>query len=161
MAMPEGLALPTELEREVFETAALMHPRTIPTLLRVAKRVLIWIEPFLYRVIRLNDDNPHVYTALLRAIKAKPPDFFHDAIRHFAFVSGSDSAADAKKILVLCTGIVNFGCYNTLLDPTVPALFVGTRLQRLFLDLQSLFPPGCVDLGHSMFGYVTHRSRHV
>jgi hypothetical protein len=114
------------------------------------------IEPFLYRVIRLNDDNPHVYTALLRAIKAKPPNFFHDAVRHFAFVSGSDSAADAKKILALCTGIVNFGCYNTLLDPAVPALFVGRRLQRLSLDLQSLFPPGCVDLGHSMFGYVTH-----
>lgn len=34
---------PPELEQEIFETTALMHPREIPTLLRVARRVLIWL----------------------------------------------------------------------------------------------------------------------
>ena len=33
---------PVELEREIFETVALIHKDTIPTLLRVARRVLIW-----------------------------------------------------------------------------------------------------------------------
>lgn len=33
---------PMDLEREIFETAALLHPRGIPTLLLVARRVLVW-----------------------------------------------------------------------------------------------------------------------
>jgi hypothetical protein len=33
---------PFDLEREVFETTALMYPATIPTLLRVARRILTW-----------------------------------------------------------------------------------------------------------------------
>lgn len=33
---------PVELEREIFETAALLYPATIPSLLRVARRVLVW-----------------------------------------------------------------------------------------------------------------------
>ncbi|KAJ7797756.1 hypothetical protein B0H14DRAFT_3547166 [Mycena olivaceomarginata] len=165
--------LPPELEREVFETTALMHAGTIRTLLRVAKRVLIWpvfmppssqsnanfergIAPFLYRVICLNDDNRHVYSALLRVMETKTLKFIRDAVRHFAFVSQSHSMAEAKRILPLCTGIVSFGCFISFLDPTVPALFVGTRVHQLVLELQSLFPPGCVNLAHPMFGYVTH-----
>jgi hypothetical protein len=34
--------LPPDLEREFFETAAMMYPQEIPTLLRVACRVLSW-----------------------------------------------------------------------------------------------------------------------
>jgi hypothetical protein len=34
--------LPADLEREIFELAALIHPSTIPGLLRVAHRVLVW-----------------------------------------------------------------------------------------------------------------------
>jgi hypothetical protein len=33
---------PPEIEREIFEAMAFMHPGEIPTLLRVARRVLIW-----------------------------------------------------------------------------------------------------------------------
>ncbi|KAJ7794371.1 hypothetical protein B0H14DRAFT_2923195, partial [Mycena olivaceomarginata] len=39
--MESGPAFPPELERELFETAAVVHPATIPALLRVAKRVLL------------------------------------------------------------------------------------------------------------------------
>jgi hypothetical protein len=35
-------AFPPELEREIFETTALMYLGQMPTLLRVARRVLIW-----------------------------------------------------------------------------------------------------------------------
>jgi hypothetical protein len=35
-------SFPPDLKREVFETTALMYPGEIPTLLRVARRVLIW-----------------------------------------------------------------------------------------------------------------------
>jgi hypothetical protein len=50
-------ALPLELEREIFEKTALMHHREIPTLLRVARRVLVWrafrFETFSWQLITL------------------------------------------------------------------------------------------------------------
>lgn len=41
MALAGEPTFPPELEREVFETTVFMYPETIPTLRRVAKRVLI------------------------------------------------------------------------------------------------------------------------
>ncbi|KAJ7851074.1 hypothetical protein B0H14DRAFT_2571075 [Mycena olivaceomarginata] len=131
--------LPPELEREVFEMTAFIHPGTIPTLLRVAKRVLIWIQPFLYRVIRTNG-NRHMSPALLRAIATKPQKFFHDAVRHIAFVSYSPSISvdEVKQILGVCTGILSFGSYSLFLDPSVASFLAETRAQRLALNLGSL-----------------------
>ncbi|KAJ7131272.1 hypothetical protein C8R44DRAFT_871785 [Mycena epipterygia] len=37
-----------ELERKIFELAALSRPKAIPTLMRVAWRVKLWVEPLLY-----------------------------------------------------------------------------------------------------------------
>jgi hypothetical protein len=42
LVLADSPAFPLELEREIFETTALLHPTEIPTLLRVARRVLIW-----------------------------------------------------------------------------------------------------------------------
>ncbi|KAJ7691867.1 hypothetical protein B0H14DRAFT_3906143, partial [Mycena olivaceomarginata] len=78
--MESGPAFPPELERELFETAALVHPATIPALLRVAKRVLLWIEPYLYRVIRMHRDNRAMVTAVLEAMKSKTQEFFRQAV---------------------------------------------------------------------------------
>ncbi|KAF7346803.1 hypothetical protein MSAN_01819100 [Mycena sanguinolenta] len=62
-------ALPLDLERMTFELVAELHPTTIPTLLRVCRRVHAWLEPLLYRVLNLDDFN------LIRAIdfSLKPP----------------------------------------------------------------------------------------
>ncbi|KAJ7362883.1 hypothetical protein DFH08DRAFT_930967 [Mycena albidolilacea] len=157
MTIAEEPILPPELERKVFETTAFIHPGTIPTLLRVAKRVLIWTQPFLYRVIRTNG-NRHMSPALLRAIATKPPKFFHDAVRHIAFVSYSPSISvdEVKQILGVCTGILSFGSYSLFLDPSVASFLAETRVQRLALNLGSLFPPGSANLGHPLFRYVTH-----
>ncbi|KAJ7121829.1 hypothetical protein C8R43DRAFT_1136349 [Mycena crocata] len=46
--------LPVELEREIFEIAAHSRPRSVPTLVLVASRVKVWVEPFLYRTIFLD-----------------------------------------------------------------------------------------------------------
>ncbi|KAJ7659091.1 hypothetical protein DFH06DRAFT_1130657 [Mycena polygramma] len=43
--------LPPELERHIFELAALSHPMLIPNMIRVAWRVKLWIEPLLYRTL--------------------------------------------------------------------------------------------------------------
>ncbi|KAJ7934496.1 hypothetical protein B0H13DRAFT_1855099 [Mycena leptocephala] len=42
--------LPLELEREIFEYVAVLYPGDIPTLLRVARHVKEWTEPFIYNV---------------------------------------------------------------------------------------------------------------
>jgi hypothetical protein len=42
MALAVEPFLPVELEREIFETAAMRHPKLIPTLLRVCHRVHVW-----------------------------------------------------------------------------------------------------------------------
>jgi hypothetical protein len=45
--MERDPVFPFELEREIFETTALMHPGSIPSLLRVARRILAWSASFL------------------------------------------------------------------------------------------------------------------
>ncbi|KAJ7705402.1 hypothetical protein B0H17DRAFT_1037849 [Mycena rosella] len=66
---------PPELEREIFEAAALMHPNSIPSL---SHRVHIWIEPFLYIVIRI--DIVPMADAVRR--ETKPASFFQESVRH-------------------------------------------------------------------------------
>ncbi|KAJ6484638.1 hypothetical protein C8R45DRAFT_998871 [Mycena sanguinolenta] len=126
---------PVDLEREVFETAALMEMREIPTLLRVARRVLIWIEPFLY-----------CWT---------PPQFFH-AIRHLAwwYTSATCSVAELKQLLRLCKGVVDLSCAN-LSDPTLLPILAEMHLQRLSLALEDIFGDS-PDLAHPLFGSITH-----
>ncbi|KAJ7766721.1 hypothetical protein B0H16DRAFT_1882751 [Mycena metata] len=72
-------ALPLDLEREIFETAALLYPGTLPTLLRVSRRVLVWIEPLLYRALRI--DSPKTAAAIERAMELKPSSFFSDNVQ--------------------------------------------------------------------------------
>ncbi|KAJ6476352.1 hypothetical protein C8R45DRAFT_1102610 [Mycena sanguinolenta] len=54
MIHPEPV-LPPELECEIFEVAARLDFYIIPSLLRVARRVRQWVEPFLYKVVVIND----------------------------------------------------------------------------------------------------------
>ncbi|KAJ7051269.1 hypothetical protein C8F01DRAFT_1175458 [Mycena amicta] len=82
MSEVDSSRLPPELEREIFEIAALSNPKCICALLCVAHRVLEWIEPFLYRSIRFEDDNHITLSALRRVMQSKPPPFFAAAVRH-------------------------------------------------------------------------------
>ncbi|KAJ7064217.1 hypothetical protein C8F01DRAFT_1130612 [Mycena amicta] len=82
MSVVDSSRLPPELEREIFEIAALSNPKYICALLCVARRVLEWIEPFLYRSIRFEDDNHIALSALTRVMQSKPPPFFAAAVRH-------------------------------------------------------------------------------
>ncbi|KAJ7633578.1 hypothetical protein DFH06DRAFT_1222301 [Mycena polygramma] len=103
--------LPVELEREIFEWAALLHPRSIPTFLRVARRFQIWLEPLLYRVICV--DIPRLtyrdlftpgIPSLLNAIKSKPAGLF-GAVRHLFLCNVS--LEDGIAVLQACPGLVD------------------------------------------------------
>ncbi|KAJ7446334.1 hypothetical protein FB451DRAFT_1291893 [Mycena latifolia] len=151
---------PTDLEREIFETTALMHPSTIPTLLRVARRILIWIEPLLYRVARISGEKPHsrMADALLRATKTKPPSFFH-GVRHLLLEPPAHwDMGETKDILQLCTGLVDFSAIGDItLDPTILPILAELPLQRFSGPLNTLFGGvNLIDSTHPFFASITH-----
>ncbi|KAJ7905195.1 hypothetical protein B0H13DRAFT_2508677 [Mycena leptocephala] len=114
-------SFPLELEQEIFETTAVRHPETIPTLLRVCHRVHIWIEPFLYRVLYF--DNFNWDEPFLIAADSKPLVFLQIAVRHaLIFDSTSGVTPRFHKLLLECTGIVNLAFDGTLLPGLLQAL---------------------------------------
>ncbi|KAJ7699011.1 hypothetical protein B0H17DRAFT_317412 [Mycena rosella] len=147
-------SLPTELERAIFELAANTSPSTIPTLLRVAQRVRIWLEPLLYRVLVF--DNFKSGLNLREAIEAKSAHFL-SAVRHVNFVQGVITTSDAKSILESCPGIVNLGLPWDVADPSLLPLLGTMCLQRLSANLLELFGQHSAgDLKHPLFRSVTH-----
>ncbi|KAJ7933442.1 hypothetical protein B0H13DRAFT_2262881 [Mycena leptocephala] len=147
----DSSVLPPELERELFETAAMMYPEEIPTLLRVARRILTWIELLLYRVAYLQNANPGVVRALLKP--TKPPEFFHKAVRHLALESGHFSREDARRVLRLCKGVINLACDQSFTDPELLPILAEMRVQRLSLSLTLLVGEPC--LKHPLFASIT------
>ncbi|KAJ7443132.1 hypothetical protein FB451DRAFT_1296298 [Mycena latifolia] len=158
--MEIGPAFPPELEREIFETTALVHPSTIPALLRVSRRIHIWIEPFLYRVVCVGGTSPFsdMGRALLRATKSKPASFFHNAVRHLCMdTSASWTFQEAVEVLKVCTGLVDFASEGDFLDPTLLPILGKLPLRRLSTDLYRLFDGyESIDLTHPVFRSLTH-----
>ncbi|KAJ7177112.1 hypothetical protein C8R46DRAFT_1346983 [Mycena filopes] len=106
--------LSNDLQREIFEIAALSRPKSIATLMRTSGAVKDWVEPLLYRTIAV-DFSPRyrmeipVFTwdTLLPAIHSKPASFFHHAVRHL-FVNIRDGIMahlQLRVVLSVCTNI--------------------------------------------------------
>ncbi|KAJ7662178.1 hypothetical protein DFH06DRAFT_366794 [Mycena polygramma] len=90
--------LPRDLEREIFDIVASEGIKSIPPLLRVARRVKVWTEPLLYRVIFVRENPTRDYfgrdlfektrdavihpRAITAAIQRLPSVFFHTHVRH-------------------------------------------------------------------------------
>ncbi|KAJ6472487.1 hypothetical protein C8R45DRAFT_1013148 [Mycena sanguinolenta] len=68
---------PPEIEQEIFRTTAVLYPKMVPTLLRVARRVHVWIEQLLYKTLHISSLQAKGASeeALLYALDRKPPDF--------------------------------------------------------------------------------------
>ncbi|KAF7311839.1 hypothetical protein MIND_00194600 [Mycena indigotica] len=96
--------LPPELEREIFETTALVHRASIPAMLLVARRVLVWIEPFLYYSLKIGIPKPAragvedsaAESGSLHAALAKTDVFLRDSVRHL--VLGSQFAQQLAQM---------------------------------------------------------------
>ncbi|KAJ6600215.1 hypothetical protein B0H10DRAFT_2083383 [Mycena sp. CBHHK59/15] len=148
---------PVDLEREIFETTALMHPKIIPKLLLVARRIHIRIEPLLYRVLHLGiyDLMPDIF---LTTTKTKPPGFFHGAVRQMYLESSiSWSQADVQEVLSLCSGLVPLEIVGKFVNPRILRSLGQMRLQRLSVRLEALFGGNsCIDLTHPLFDSITH-----
>ncbi|KAJ7020709.1 hypothetical protein C8F04DRAFT_1143018 [Mycena alexandri] len=162
-----GPAFPVELERDIFETAALSHPSTMAALVRVSRRVFIWITPLLYRVAILDMIPPHpgMLPALLRAANRTPLPTVFPYVRHFLAGSGQllDKERDVRDLLQLCTGVVDLAAPYAL-RPTMLPILGALRLQRLSISLFSLFGQDYdggrsrIDFSPSLFASITHLS---
>ncbi|KAJ7687736.1 hypothetical protein B0H17DRAFT_1332351 [Mycena rosella] len=148
---------PPELEREIFEHAALLYPKTIPGLLLVARRVFHWIHPFLYRTIMIKTGSPSL-SAFMRATRSMPDSssFFRSSIQNLFVHPCPWLASDVRLILESCTGITNFAMMST--DPSVLPLLENKRLQRMSISLAQLFGNGAIlgNLMHPVFAHTTH-----
>ncbi|KAJ7200311.1 hypothetical protein GGX14DRAFT_466614 [Mycena pura] len=157
MIMASEPFLPIELEREIFEISAILHPEIAPVLLRVARRVLIWIEPLLYRVMRVGLSRRRA-AAFLEATKTKPPTFFADSVHALCFDSYCAWSVDeAKNVLKLCKGVTNFGANNRFYTLAMLPVLATMRIQRLVVCLADLFGSfEATDVTHPLFSRITH-----
>ncbi|KAJ6551286.1 hypothetical protein B0H19DRAFT_1157110 [Mycena capillaripes] len=152
--MATASVFPADLEREIFETTAFMHHGSIPVLLRVARRVLVWIEPLLYRVVTIHT----MALVIKKAIQTKEASFFRDSVRHIQIgPSRHWSAVDTHALLRLCTRLVSVAYTR---DPGGPVFLMALEdnrgIRRWSGRLEPLFGPSTLDLAHPVFHTVTH-----
>ncbi|KAJ7132704.1 hypothetical protein C8R46DRAFT_1140603 [Mycena filopes] len=156
--MDDHPLFPLDLEREIFETTAILHPATRTTLLRVARRVHTWIEPFLYRVVVAEDaDNPETQRAdLVPILLNRPAELSRLAVRHLAILvePGTPSAEDALRLLKCCDGVTDLALGGSFrADSGLLPLLSELHLRRLAVRVQELGGP---DLTHPLFASLTH-----
>ncbi|KAF8151853.1 hypothetical protein K438DRAFT_382504 [Mycena galopus ATCC 62051] len=129
--------LPPELEREIFENAAALHPESIPSLLPVSHRVHEWTERIKYRTAGPSHLSAVAcnISVLLQAIRsnARSASFFRDRVQHLFFDDSEDQ--DQEEILSVCGGIQSLILFQTVQRaPSLGAI----RPRRLSLYLQDL-----------------------
>ncbi|KAJ7635691.1 hypothetical protein DFH06DRAFT_1220217 [Mycena polygramma] len=154
--MDDQPVFPAELEREIFETTAVMHPGQIPALLLVARRVLLWIEPLGYTIIRVTATTSDMLDALRKRMTSKPPIFFH-AVRHI-MLEWTDilSSEDIHRLLNLCSRVTSLVIQYRYSDPDLLPVLAHLHLKRLAVHPQRLFGAGTIDFKHPLFHSITH-----
>ncbi|KAJ6469861.1 hypothetical protein C8R45DRAFT_426047 [Mycena sanguinolenta] len=150
--------VPPELERWIFEIAALACPKWIPTLMLVARRVKCWVEPLLYRVVFLRDQ---IY---FEAEEFILPTFTADALeqipsdrlRHVRHLFIDDFYVDEtalKNWLLACPGITNLYALFDCMPELLPSLRRFTNIR--YLTVQAGVLSG-TSIPHPLFLTVTH-----
>ncbi|KAJ6529920.1 hypothetical protein DFH09DRAFT_1184893 [Mycena vulgaris] len=113
--MTEGLSvsptLPLELERKIFELAALSRPVCIPNLMRVAWRVQHWVEPLLYRTLVVGTTDmidgilPRTFERFTHIANTKSASFLQASVRNLMIVN--IPVKQRRTVLSACTGVDN------------------------------------------------------
>ncbi|KAJ7058931.1 hypothetical protein C8F01DRAFT_1147572 [Mycena amicta] len=129
--MDSSPSFPPELERIIFQLAAWNDRRTTRSLLLVAHRVWIWIEPLLYRVI-LFDGLP--LRRMLGISSARSRSHIH----HLALSNTHTSLEDGKNMVSTCPNITNLAVWSGHINLAV--MHSLTQLTRLSISPAALFP---------------------
>ncbi|KAJ6529828.1 hypothetical protein B0H19DRAFT_529967 [Mycena capillaripes] len=173
-----GPFLPLELERAIFEIAALSRPTRIPSLMLTAWRVKNWyemlpiilhgiygqlhkVEPLLYRVVLLCDSQarqisgfPVCTAEILRQVIAhKPPGFLNMAVKHLR-VHASVGQSEVEAILIACDCVTNLYVYFPS-GRLLAALSTFRCLRRLVIEVEELLALSAID-NASALATVTH-----
>ncbi|KAJ6550155.1 hypothetical protein B0H19DRAFT_1265015 [Mycena capillaripes] len=156
----EDPRLPPELERLIFELAAISRPTSIPKLMLISWRVKEWVEPLLYRVVLLAKKGTRmrgfpIFTVdrFLQAIAAKPPGFFNNAVKHLFLEVGKIS--EAETILSACNHVTNLFA-SRVLGLDTPALWALRDLRRLTVDLGMFLERYTLECVSATFRNITH-----
>ncbi|KAJ7828976.1 hypothetical protein B0H13DRAFT_2116563 [Mycena leptocephala] len=159
--------LPPELEHKIFEISALVHPGMVPTLLRVARRVQIWIEPLLYRLIWFdhppNDPRQIAETnAVLAAMESKATSVFREVRNLFLKCSSGGPAEKGCSLLRLCPNVVKLflSPSSSSAEPQLVTVLGGMHICKLSVWLPNLFGAESlatgIDFTHPLFISITH-----
>ncbi|KAJ7734184.1 hypothetical protein DFH07DRAFT_780408 [Mycena maculata] len=157
--IPSAMDFPLELEREILETAAELHPQTIPSLLLVSHHVHEWIERIQYSTF-ISGHEPSVpsLNLLRNAVQSqsRPASFFHDRVHHLYF---DILGAQDKEILLVCRGVKSLTIIRIrpFSSPRILPILGAMKLQRLSLSLKELFAGmEFIDLTLPLFSFITH-----
>ncbi|KAJ7234937.1 hypothetical protein C8J57DRAFT_1379698 [Mycena rebaudengoi] len=165
MDLAANCLLPVELERDIFELAAFLHPECMLALVLVARRVKIWIKPMFYETISVHQKeyrrqfSRRPLRAVAELVISQPAALRYHT-RHLCLVSVrmSDRVVD---LLSTCGILDNLAFIKTYLGSAALLPILGALpLRRLSLALRQsfqLFPwPNPFDGGHSLFSQITH-----
>ncbi|KAJ7605445.1 hypothetical protein DFH06DRAFT_258318 [Mycena polygramma] len=148
--------LPIDVEREIFETAAVRDHRSIPTLLRVCHRAHTWVEPLLYTTLIIFDWN----TPLVTAVKSKSAQFLNATVRHaLIYVDTARDTVTAAGLLSKCSQIATLVIGGDV-EPELLDSLDAIRPQKLDISVPREHPSdwGVVTLKRPFFLSVTHLS---
>ncbi|KAJ7708558.1 hypothetical protein B0H14DRAFT_3642669 [Mycena olivaceomarginata] len=153
MSDPER-RLPVELERMVFELAAHARTKSIPTLLLVARRVKIWLEPILYSVVVFSDPiDGHVCLKPVQFSSIIQSQEISQHVRHL--FASYELGPHLDLILASCSAVKNLALVPGRWPDLLP--FLSTMpLQRLSTAITNVFPAIGVDFAHPLFSNLTH-----
>ncbi|KAJ7718456.1 hypothetical protein B0H16DRAFT_1609184 [Mycena metata] len=160
--------LPPDLERTIFEIAALARPTFIPRLMRIAWRVKIWVEPLLYRSVFIPVPHlPESYNVkgfprftvdqLLWQASTKPPGFIQSAAKYMHLDHEFDYLEELETLLRICSGVHTLALLG---DPCLdlkglsPDLLPGLR--RLSVDWVCLCGRQSALVAHPLLDNLTH-----
>ncbi|KAJ7172822.1 hypothetical protein C8R43DRAFT_1102707 [Mycena crocata] len=158
--------LSVDLEREIFELTARECTPAIPRLMLVARRVEVWVKPFLYRAFSVTGSTRTKFTShgparipwgvLGQLILSGRADSFHGDVRHLHVVPGMPEEY-MHLILDTFSGRQNFCCFGGIdMGPVLLPTLTTMAPQRLAVNPESLFGFNPVDFLHPVFARVTH-----
>ncbi|KAF7378178.1 hypothetical protein MSAN_00242300 [Mycena sanguinolenta] len=162
MDSSESPRLPMDLEREIFELAAFLHPQCTLSLVLVAQRVKIWIDPMRFRTLSIHDgwsgfSRLPLFT-VTKLVKFYPQALDHTRNVFFNIHYPLDVAAD---FLSRCESVVNLAFIGPMRMQHPELVLEDHPLERLSFPLtafQQLFPyPDPFDGSHSIFSRITLR----
>ncbi|KAK7042208.1 hypothetical protein R3P38DRAFT_2889145 [Favolaschia claudopus] len=152
-----SISFPFELERHIFEIAAHLHPKSIPTLFLVAHRVKTWLEPVLYNVVVFANALPGSvcfdYAQFCSAIQSQTTSEYVTNL--LISDTGIVDVDDVHLILASCSAVENLVVVPS--HTTYLPFLAAMPLRRLYISLIETFPPArAIDFTHSLFSYLTH-----